>query len=88
MKKLNLILILLALSACATSKPVKNAPRNADRIGNIAVGTDKSEVLRTFGAPIKIEIDNMKFKYTYVQSRNSKVTIQFDDRNKVASIIK
>ena len=87
-KNAALISITILLTACATTAPAPliHPAKNAAQLGSVALGTDKAEVLKTFGAPIKIEIENKKFKYTYFRSRTSKVTIHFDEENKVASV--
>lgn len=87
----NLIFATILISGCATQKPVTTAhlkTKNVKMLRGVAVGADKSEILRTFGAPVKIEIENKRFKYTYFDSATSKVIIHFDDKNKVASITK
>ncbi len=87
---LGFISALVLVSGCAT-KSVTTAhlkTKNSALLKSVSIGAAKSEILRTFGAPVKIEIQNKKFKYTYFDGRSSKVTIHFDDQNKVASITK
>jgi len=74
------------LAGCAAPAPVKYPPRNPAMLSPVILGMPKAEVLQMFGAPRKIEIEDKKFKYTYYKNRTTKVTIQFDEQNRVTSV--
>ena len=90
MKFVGSVLALMLFTGCAvksvTSTHLKT--KNSALLKTVAIGADKAEILRTFGAPIKIEMEDKKFKYTYFDNQKAKVTIHFDTNNKVASITK
>lgn len=76
--------MVLLMTGCAV--PGKNPAPNVGRIAVVPIGTDKADVLKEFGAPMIIEIDAKKFRYIYVKDPSKKVTIYFDENNKVASV--
>lgn len=85
-RALGIGLMLGILSGC-TSFVADPSSRKLAEIREIPVGTDKAQVVRTYGAPQLIEIENKKFRYTYIQSgrrkKPARVSVLFDENNKV-----
>jgi hypothetical protein len=82
----SIVLAVLVLTGCVS--PNKKPPTSVERVAGVALGTDKADVLKAFGAPTLIEIDAQLFRYTYVNGPSSKVIIIFDDKHKVSAISK
>lgn len=78
----------VALVGCS-SFVADSSSRKFSDLKSIAIGTDKAEVVKVFGAPQRIEIDKKKFRYTYIQKGHrknpSRVSVLFDENNRVES---